>query len=94
MMLTHPKVEVIHATPSIITVIFSHKTTCKLPNVEGKLKFSRNNTLNKPIANLLNKFVDVYKWLEDTKMLIAEKHLALVPKCIMRIKHFNYGYMS
>ena len=84
-MLTHPKVEVIHATPSVITAKFSHKTTCKLHDVEGILKFSSNNIHSKPIANLLNRFVDIYKWLEDTKMLIAEKHLTLVPKCIMRI---------
>ena len=45
--------------------------------MEGKLNSKRNDTPSKPIADSLNKFVDVYKSLEETKVSVAEKHLAL-----------------
>lgn len=45
--------------------------------MEGKLNSKRNDTPSKHIADSLNRFVDVYKSLEETKMSIAEKHLAL-----------------
>ena len=41
------------------------------------MNFNCNDTPNKPTTNSFNRFVNVYKSLEDTKMLIAEKHLAL-----------------
>jgi hypothetical protein len=46
--------------------------------MEGKLNSQCNHTPSKPIADFLKRFIDVYKSLEETKMSIAEKHLALV----------------
>jgi hypothetical protein len=45
--------------------------------VEGKLNSKHNDNPSKFIANSLNRFIDVYKSLEETKMSIAKKHLAL-----------------
>jgi hypothetical protein len=74
---TNPETEGIDTTPSEVTAESSRQRACNLPNVEGKLNSKRNNTPSKPIADSLNRFVDVYKSLEETKMSIAEKHLAL-----------------
>lgn len=73
----------------MVTTQSPQKITCKLPNVEGKLNFNCNDTSNKPITNFLNRFVNVYKSLEDTKMLIAEKHLALAVQMYYKNKTFQ-----
>ena len=46
-------------------------TSLQLPNVEGKLNSKHNNTLSKPIANFLNRFVDVYKSLENNEKTLS-----------------------
>ena len=51
-------------TPSEVTTESLRQRACNLPNVEGKLNSKRNDTPNKPIADFLNRFLDVYKSLE------------------------------
>ena len=55
-----------------------HKGACYIINVEEKLNSKHNDTFNKHITDSLNKFVNVYKSLDETKMSIAKKHLILV----------------
>lgn len=74
----NPEIEVINITPSMVIEESSQKRVCKLINVKDKSNFKCNDILNKSIGIFLNKFVDVYKSLEETKMLMTEKHLALV----------------
>ena len=74
---TNPETEDMHTTPFEVTAESLRQRACNLPNVEGKLNFKRNDTPNKPIADSLNKFVSVYKSLEETKISIAEKYLIL-----------------
>ena len=52
--------------------------TCNIINVEDKLNSKHNDFFNKHIIDSLNKFVNVYKSLDETKMSIAKNHLILV----------------
>ena len=74
---TNPKVEVSDNTRYAITTKSPQKTTCKLSNVKGKLNFKHNDTLSQLITNSLNIFVDVYKSLENTKMVITKKYFPI-----------------
>ena len=74
---TNLEAEGMDTTPSEEIADSSRQRACNLPNVEGKLNSKRHEIQSKPIADSLNRFVDVYKSLEETKMSIAEKHLAL-----------------
>jgi hypothetical protein len=76
--LTNPEIKGINTTHSMITAKSLHQQACNLQNVEGKLNFKHNDIPRKPIVDSLNKFVDVYKSLKETKMSIAEEYLTLV----------------
>lgn len=74
---TNREVKVINTTPSVVTAEFSWRRAYKLSNMEGKLNSKCNDTSSKPIANSLSIFLDFYKSLEETKMLITKKNLVL-----------------
>ena len=65
--LTNPKTEGLHTIHSEIIAESLQQRACNLPNVEGILSFKHNDTPSKPIANFLNRFVNVYKSLEKPK---------------------------